>query len=286
MINKNIELGVVNTLRIDRDSDHGFYLVSEDEDDVLLPKAYVTDDMNIEDEIEVFIYNDSEDRYVATTERPKAMLGEFGYFEVVGVESFGAFLDWGLQKDLFVPKKYQKIPLEVGMKFVFRVCIDEDSSRLFGAHKFKEFICSDINELNVNQKVDIIVREKTPLGFKVIVDNKYEAMIFHNEIFEDIWIGQKKQAYVKKIRDDKKIDISLQPIGKTQEIKETALHRIQKVLKINGGELECNYKSDPELIKELFGLSKKNYKKALTELLEKKIITLNEDGIYLAKNKA
>jgi len=279
-MNKNIELGVVNTLRIDRDSDHGFYLVAEDEDDVLLPKAYVTDDMNIEDEIEVFIYTDSEDRFVATTERPKAMLGEFGYFEVVGVESFGAFVNWGLLKDLFVPKKFQKIPLEVGMKFVFRVCIDEESDRLFGAHKFKDFISSDVEELKANQKVDIIIREKTPLGFKVIVDNKYEAMIFHNEIFEDIWIGQKKQAYVKKIRDDKKIDISLQPTGKENE--DIATHRIQKVLTSNGGKLDFTYKSSPEDVKETFGLSKKNYKKALTELLEKKIIKLDDDGICLA----
>jgi predicted RNA-binding protein (virulence factor B family) len=280
-MNKTIELGVVNTLRIDRDSEHGFYLLAEDGDDVLLPKAYVTQEMSIDDEIDVFIYNDSEDRYVATTERPKAMLGEFGYFEVIGVESFGAFVSWGLQKDLFVPKKYQKIPLEVGMKFVFRVCLDEQSDRLFGAHKFKEFIHSDIEELEVNQKVNIIIREKTPLGFKVIVDNKYEAMIFHNEIFEDIWIGQKKQAYVKKIRPDKKLDICLQKIGNKDENKEAAIHRVEKVLKINGGKLECNYKSEPELIKELFGLSKKNYKKALTELLDKKRITLDEDGIYL-----
>ena len=280
-MNKTIELGVVNTLRIDRDSDHGFYLVSEDEDDVLLPKAYVTEDMNVDDEIEVFIYTDSEDRFVATTERPKAMLGEFGYFEVVGVESFGAFVDWGLQKDLFVPKKFQKIPLEVGMKFVFRVCIDEESDRLFGAHKFKDFIHTDVEELQANQKVDIIIREKTPLGFKVIVDDKYEAMIFHNEIFEDIWVGQKKQAYVKQVRPDKKIDISLQLVGKKEENAETAVHRVTKVLKNNGGELECTYKSEPELIKELFGISKKNYKKALTELIEKKIIILNENGICL-----
>ncbi|HIP44480.1 MAG TPA: DNA-binding protein [Sulfurospirillum arcachonense] len=282
-MNKTIELGVVNTLRIDRDSAHGFYLLAEDEDDVLLPKAYVTEEMNIGETIEVFIYTDSEDRFVATTERPKAMLGEFGYFEVVGVESFGAFVDWGLQKDLFVPKKFQKIPLEVGMKFVFRVCIDEDSNRLIAAHKFKDFIHTDLEELSVNQKVDIIIREKTPLGFKVIVDNKYEAMIFHNEIFEDIWIGQKKQAYIKKIRPDKKIDICLQKIGNKDENKETAIHRVEKVLKTNGGELECNYKSDPELIKELFGLSKKNYKKALTELLDKKIIKLSVDGICLIK---
>lgn len=280
-MNEKIELGLVNTLRIDRDSDHGFYLMSKDEDDVLLPKAYVTEDMKIDDEIEVFIYTDSEDRFVATTERPKAMLGEFGYFEVVGVESFGAFVDWGLQKDLFVPKKFQKIPLEVGMKFVFRVCLDEESDRLIAAHKFKDFIATNTQELKANQKVDIIIREKTPLGFKVIVDNKYEAMIFHNEIFEDIWIGQKKQAYVKQVRPDKKIDISLQLVGKKEENAETAIHRVEKVLRNNGGELECNYKSEPELIKELFGISKKNYKKALTTLLEKNIIKLDENGICL-----
>ncbi len=280
-MDKTIKLGVLNRLRIDRDSDHGFYLVSEDEDDVLLPKAYVKDSMSIDDEIEVFIYNDSEDRYVATTERPKAMLGEFGYFEVVGVESFGAFVDWGLQKDLFVPKKYQKIPLEVGMKFVFRVCIDEQSDRLIAAHKFKDFIQSDISKLEENQKVDIIIREKTPLGYKIIVENKYEAMLFHNEIFEDIWIGQKKQGYIKKIRDDKKLDVCLQQNGDKKQNEETAVHRVLKVLKANKGELECNYKSDPKLIKELFGLSKKSYKKALTELLNQKLIKLDEDGICL-----
>jgi predicted RNA-binding protein (virulence factor B family) len=278
-MNENIQLGLVNTLKIDRDSDHGFYLVANDGDDVLLPKAYVTADMHVGDEIEVFIYTDSEDRFVATTERPKAMLDEFGYFEVVDVAPFGAFVDWGLQKDLFVPKALQKVPLEKGMKFVFRVCLDEKSDRLVGAHKFKSYIRTDVEELKENQKVNIIIREKTPLGFKVIVDNKYEAMIFHNEIFEDIWIGQKKVAYIKKIRPDKKMDISLQPIGK--EVEDIATNRIKKVLKKHGGKLSCNYKSEPEDIKELFSLSKKNYKKALTKLLEDGEIRLDDDGIYL-----
>jgi len=278
-MNKTIQLGVVNTLKIDRTSDHGFYLLAEDGDDILLPKAYVTDDMNIEDEIEVFVYTDSEDRFVATTERPKAMLNEFGYFEVIDVTNFGAFVDWGLPKDLFVPKKFQKIPLEVGMKFIFRVCLDEDSDRLFGAHKFKNYISDEVEGLETNQKVDIIIREKTPLGFKVIVDNKYEAMIFHNEIFEDIWVGQKKIGFIKQIRDDKKIDISLQPIGKDND--EVAIHRIKKVLSSNAGELDFTYKSTPKDIKETFGLSKKNYKKALTKLIEDKIITIEEDGIKL-----
>jgi predicted RNA-binding protein (virulence factor B family) len=235
--------------------------------------------MQLGDEIEVFIYNDSEDRYVATTQRPKALLGEFGYFEVVDVAPFGAFVDWGLPKHLFVPKAFQKIPLEVGMKFVFRVCYDEKTDRLIGAHKFKNFLESEPKDLSLNQKVELIVREKTPLGYKVIVENRYEAMIYHNEIFEDIWIGQKKFGYVKNIREDKKIDISLQPVGKDNE--DIAIHRIKKVLLKNGGELECNYKSSPELIKELFGLSKKNYKKALTKLLEDGVIVMEEERITL-----
>jgi predicted RNA-binding protein (virulence factor B family) len=278
-VNEHIELGLVNQLKIDRKSDHGFYLVAEDGDDVLLPNAYITKQMQLGDEIEVFIYNDSEDRYVATTQRPKALLGEFGYFEVVDVAPFGAFVDWGLPKHLFVPKAFQKIPLEVGMKFVFRVCYDEKTDRLIGAHKFKNFLESEPKDLSLNQKVELIVREKTPLGYKVIVENRYEAMIYHNEIFEDIWIGQKKFGYVKNIREDKKIDISLQPVGKDNE--DIAIHRIKKVLLKNGGELECNYKSSPELIKELFGLSKKNYKKALTKLLEDGVIVMEEERITL-----
>ncbi len=278
-MNKNIQIGQINTLEIDRITDHGLFLLSEDGEDVLLPNAYVTDEMKIGELIKVFIYTDSEDRIIATTLRPKAMLDEFGYMEVVDVAPFGAFVDWGLSKDLFVPKALQRIPLKVGMKFLFRVCLDKETNRLVGAHKFKNYIRDDVEELEVNQQVDIIIREKTPLGFKVIVNNLYEAMIFHNEIFEDIWIGQKKRAYVKKIRSDKKLDISLQPIGKQNT--DTAAGRVEKILRENGGRLEFNYKSSPEDVKKRFNLSKKNYKRALTTLIDEKIITLDEGGICL-----
>ncbi len=278
-MNKNIQIGQINTLEIDRITDHGLFLLSEVGEDVLLPNAYVTDEMKIGELIKVFIYTDSEDRLIATTLRPKAMLDEFGYMEVVDVAPFGAFVDWGLPKDLFVPKALQRIPLKVGMKFLFRVCLDKETNRLVGAHKFKNYIRDDVEELEVNQQVDIIIREKTPLGFKVIVNNLYEAMIFHNEIFEDIWIGQKKRAYVKKIRSDKKLDISLQPIGKKNA--DTAAGRVEKVLRENGGRLEFNYKSSPEDVKKRFNLSKKNYKRALTTLIDEKIITLDEGGICL-----
>jgi len=279
-MNKTLQIGKINTLEIDRITDPGLYLVCEEgEEDVLLPNAYVSDEMKPGDEIKVFIYTDSEDRLISTTLKPKAMLDEFAYMEVVDVASFGAFLDWGLPKDLFVPRSFQKIKLEVGMKFVFRVCLDEETGRLIGAHKFKKFIRNDIEELEVNQQVHIIIREKTPLGFKVIVNNLYEAMIYHNEIFEDIWIGQKKIAYVKNIRSDRKLDISLQPIGKSNA--DTASSRVEKILKENGGNLEFNYKSSPEAIKDRFGLSKKNYKRALTSLIKDEIITVNESGMCL-----
>ncbi len=278
-MNETIQVGRVNTLEIDRITDHGLFLVSQNGEDVLLPNAYLSDDMKLACLIKVFIYTDSEDRIIATTLRPKAMLDEFGYMEVIDVTSFGAFVDWGLPKDLFVPKALQKIPLKVGMKFVFRVCLDEETGRLVGAHKFKKFIRNDVEELEENQQVHIIIREKTPLGFKVIVNNFYEAMIFHNEIFEDIWVGQKKIAYVKNIRADKKLDISLQPIGKSNI--DTASKRVEKILKENGGRLEFNYKSLPQDIKDRFGLSKKNYKKALTTLLQEKIISLDESGMCL-----
>ncbi len=279
-MNKNIQIGKINTLKIDRITDHGFYLLSEEGEDILLPNAYMEDDMSIGDEIKVFVYTDSEDRLISTTLKPKALLDEFAYMEVVDVAPFGAFVDWGLPKDLFVPKSLQKIPLKVGMKFVFRVCLDEETNRLVGAHKFKKFIRNDIEELEVNQQVHIIIREKTPLGFKVIVNNLYEAMIFHNEIFEDIWVGQKKVAYIKNIRSDRKLDISLQPIGQLNT--NTATGRIEKILRQNGGRLEFNYKSSPKDIKDRFGLSKKNYKRALTTLLEKKIITVDESGMCLS----
>ncbi len=278
-MNEYIQLGVINTLEIDRITDHGLYLVSKSEEDVLLPRQYVTDEMKPAMLIDVFIYNDSEDRLVATTLRPKAMLGEFAYMEVVDVSSFGAFVDWGLPKDLLVPKACQKTPLEVGMRSVFRVSLDEDSDRLIASHKFSRFLSNDFSSLQINQKVTVIPYKKTPLGYKVIVDNDFEGLIYHNEIFQKISLGESLEAYVKKIRDDDKLDISLQPVG--EKSSDIAKEKIVKILKKKGGVLPLNYKSSPEDIKEVFGLSKKSYKRALTSLLEAGKISLNNKGMKL-----
>ncbi len=278
-MNEYIEIGVINTLEIDRVTDHGLYLVSKSGEDVLLPNQYVTDDMKPASLIDVFIYTDSEDRIIATTLRPKAMLDEFAYMEVVDETGFGVFVDWGLPKNLLVPKGLQKIPLQIGMKSLFRVCLDEKSDRLIASHKFSNYLSDDLSALHVNKKVTAIPYKKTPLGYKVIVDNLYEGMLYHNEIFQKIALGEKLEAYVKKIRDDKKLDISLQPTGSGNF--DIAKEKVLEVLKKNSGFLPLNYKSSPDDVKEIFGLSKKSYKKALTLLLEESKISLDERGMKL-----
>jgi len=259
-LNAEIKIGVLNKLRIDRDSDHGLYLVTNDNlEDVLLPRAYVTDEMQLDDEIEVFIYTDSEDRIIATTKRPYAMLGEFGLFRVLDATPIGAFVNWGLPKDLFVPKSVQKQPYEVGRSYILRVAYDEETDRLFGDSRVGRYLTHDVKLMSEIKVADIFVIAKTPLGFKVIANNQFEGMIYHNEIFEEINIGDRKKAYVKNLRDDGKFDLSLQPIGDDKDalIKEKIVTLLQKNIT-----LPYNYKSDAQDIKKVFGLSKKNFKKS------------------------
>lgn len=278
-MNEYLKIGEINRLVIARRTDHGAYLNSLDGDEVLLPNQYITESMRDGDEIDVFVYTDSEDRIVASTVFPKAMVDEFGYFEVVDVAPFGAFVDWGLPKDLFVPKALQKTPFYVGMKFVLRVCVDDETGRIIGAHKYNNYLEKDFSKLSLNQKVKLLVREKTMLGYKVIVDNLYDGLIFHNEVFEDIAVGDEKVGYVKVLRNDGKLDISLQPIGDKGD--SFASEKIIKTLKDEGGSMPFTYKSSPEEIQKTFGLSRKAYKRALTKLIEEGAIVLHEEGIAL-----
>lgn len=279
-INEYIKLGEINSLRIDRVTEPGIYLASQDEEEiVLLPNAYITDEMSIDNVIDVFIYTDSEDRIVATTLTPKAMINEFALLEVVDTAPFGAFVDIGLPKDLLVPRNKQKNPFSVGEKRFVRVVEDEETGRLIGIEKFASYISRDLSGFEVNQEVKILVFAKTPMGFKVIVNNDYEGMIFHNEIFEKISSGVTKSAYVKNIRDDGKLDICLQKIGSKDG--DESLEKIIRVMKKNSGFAAYTYKSDAQEIKKAFGMSKKNFKSSLTKLLENNKIELLENGIRL-----
>ncbi len=283
MINEHIYLGKINTLRIDRDTEPGLFLICEDEEVVLLPNAYVTDDMNVGDEIDVFVYTDSEDRLVATTLTPAGMVDEYVALKVVDTMKYGAFMDWGLPKDLLVPQKYQKTIYHKGQTKVIRIMEDKDTDRLYGTEKFAEFLSTDIHLLKKNQEVNLMVFHKTPLGFKVLIANNYEGLIFDNEIFQPIEIGDKLVGYIKDIRKDGKIDVSLQPIGKKAS-KGVSSNKVIEVLKANDGKISFTYKSDADDINNTFSMSKKAFKKALTELIDSQSIKLNDNSIELINN--
>lgn len=279
--NVTINIGEINVLEVMRDTDFGFFLESKDGNEVLLPNVYVMEDeMPMGALIEVFVYTDSEDRPVATTKMPYAKLGEYGYFTVVDYKAYGAFMNWGLPKDLFVPLSQQKEHFTIGKKYLLRVCLDEQTNRLYATQKIGKFLNRDMKGLHQNKILEGIVLASTPLGFKVIVDNQYEGMLFSNEIFEPLRVGDKKQVYIKNVRKDFKLDLSLQPIGKKAKIGEGEGIIIQ-LLKEADGFLAFTYKSDAEEIKKSFKMSKKNFKRTLTELIEEKKITLEESGIRL-----
>jgi predicted RNA-binding protein (virulence factor B family) len=274
-----LELGLINTLLIDRLTTPGAYMMAQDGNDVLLPGQYLTNDMKEGDLLDVFLYTDSEDRLVATTLTPKAKLDEFALLEVVDVAGFGAFMDWGLSKDLLVPNMFQKTRFEVGEKRFIRVIYDERTHRLVGTEKLGDFFERKITGLHPNQEVKILVIAKTPLGFKCIVEDKYEGLIYHNEIFEKISLGDEKKAFIKTIRKDGNIDLNLRKPGSK---KSGGSHeKVLALLKENKGIMPYNYKSDAELIKDVFGLSKKEFKRTLTSLQEKKKIEVKDTGIYI-----
>jgi len=278
-INEFLELGKINTLRVDRDTTPGLYLMAEDGNDVLLPGQYVTDEMVENSLVDVFLYTDSEDRLVATTKKPLAMLDEYALFEVVDVAPFGAFMNWGLTKDLLVPNMFQKTKFQLGEKRFLKVIYDERTHRLVGTEKLGDFLDKDVKDLAANKEVSILIIAKTPLGFKSIVNNKYEGLIYHNEIFETINIGDEKSAYVKSVRKDGNIDLTLRKPGTKKS--GNSSDKILALLKENKGIMPYNYKSDAELIKEIFSMSKKEYKRSLTTLIEKGLIEVKDTGIYL-----
>lgn len=278
-INQHIELGIINTLLIDRITEPGIFLVALDGEAVLLPNRYVTPQMKVYDKLEVFIYTDSEDRLIATTAMPLAMANQFGYFKVVDSARFGAFVDIGLMKDLFVPKNMQKSRFEIGDKRILRVIVDQHTNRLIGDERIIKYLLNDTSEFQQNQEVDILVFAKTDLGFKVIVNHNFEGLIYANEVFGKLKVGDSQKGYIKNIREDGKIDISLQPIGAIK--KDLSAQKVIEVLQKNSGKIGFCYKSEAEDIYKAFGLSKKSFKAALTTLINDKLIKLEDCEIEL-----
>jgi len=273
-----LKLGDYNTLRIVKTVDFGLYLDGGEEGEILLPQRYVTKDMQIGEELTVFIYLDQEERPVATTEHPFAKVGEFASLEVAWVNQYGAFLKWGLMKDLFCPFREQKKRMEQGQHYIIYIKVDEDSYRLMATAKVDKYL-QPAPALKHGDEVDILVWQKTDLGFKVIVDNKYQGQLYDNQIFQPLHSGVKIKAYIDHIREDGKIDLTLQPTGRQQTLDFAEV--LLRYLYENDGHCNLGDKSPAELIYDRFQVSKKAYKKAIGDLYRRRLITISEEGIDL-----
>jgi len=280
-----LTLGDYNTLKIVKSVDFGLYLDGGEEGEILLPQRCVTSDMKIGQEITVFIYLDQEERPVATTEKPYAKVGEFVSLEVAWVNQFGAFLNWGLMKDIFCPFREQKKRMEQGQRHIVYIKVDEDSYRLMATAKVEKYLTAptakDLPQLQHGAEVNILVWQKTDLGFKVIVNNKFQGLVFENQIFQPLHSGLKLKAYVDHVRQDGKIDIVLQPTGRQQTL--DFAEQLLRYLYENDGYCNLGDKSPAELIYDRFQVSKKAYKKAVGDLYKRRLITIDDEGIRLVK---
>lgn len=274
-----VEIGRFNTLTVVKIVDFGIYLDGGERGEILMPKEYVPDNCFPDDEIKAFVYFDSEDRIIATIEVPYVQVGEFAFMKVVATSSVGAFLDWGLRKDLLVPFREQRDPMAEGKSYLVYAYVDKASDRIVASTKIDKYLDQVFPDYTPNQEVDILVARKTDLGYAVIVNNAHWGLIYDNEIFQRLKIGQRLKGYIKRVRDDEKIDVSLQPSG-FAKIEGLAGEVLEK-LKDYGGVLDISDKSDPEEIYNLFGCSKKNYKKALGTLLKQGLIVIGEKEIKL-----
>lgn len=274
-----MNIGEVNELTIDRFTSVGAYLVDEEGNDVLLPNKYVDDDYLEEDVIKVFIYRDSEDRVVATNEIPLIELNGFAFLKVKEVNFFGAFVDWGLEKDLLVPFKEQNLKLEEDRYYLTCLLLDTKTDRVFGSTKVNRYL-QDCTEDLVDQEVDLLICEHTDLGLKVVVNNKYSGLIFKNDISRMVRRGELTKGFVSKVREDGKIDIRLDKAG-FEKIDESA-QRLLDILKVKKS-LAITDKSDPDDIREMVGMSKKTFKKAVGSLYKQRIIILEPGEIKLVE---
>ena len=273
-----VAIGQFNQLKIVKDSDAGVFLEGGEFGQILLPKRFVADQAQLGDELTVFVYLDSEDRLIATTETPHACEGDFAWLKVIEVNQVGAFLDWGLPKDLLLPFAQQKFPPVEGKRVLVKVYLD-NSNRLAASSRIDKYLKEETTGYKTGQLVDLIIADKTELGFKTIVDNAYWGMLFSNELFQPLNKGERIKGYVKRIREDKKLDITLTQPG-YEKISGVA-EQIIAVLKEHDGYLMITDKSSPETIRSVFRISKKVYKKAIGALYKQRRIAIEDKGVRL-----
>ena len=277
----SIELGKFNQLEVVKQVDFGMYLDGGEEGEILLPTRYVPEDCKVGDWLNVFLYLDNEERLIATTLTPLVQVGEFACLEVSWVNQFGAFLNWGLMKDLFVPFSEQKMKMQVGNKYVIHAYIDDESFRIVASAKVDRYLSKEKAPYQPGEEVNILIWQKTDLGFKAIIENMYSGLLYDSEIFQTLHTGDTLKAYIKQVREDGKIDLILQKPGfeKVDDFSKTLYHSIAD----HGGRIGLNDKSPAEEIYDVFGVSKKTFKKAVGDLYKKRLILLHEDGIELVR---
>ena len=275
-----LELGRVNRLTVVKQVDFGLYLDGgKVHGNILLPSRYVPEDTKIGDEIDVFLYLDQDERLIATTERPLAQVGDFAWLEVAWVNNFGAFLNWGLMKDLFVPFREQKMKMQKSNRYIVHVHLDEESHRIMASAKVEKFLSHDMPAYKVGDKVEGLVWQKTDLGFKVIVDNKFGGLLYDHQLFRELHTGDRLTMYVQQVREDGKIDLMLQPVGQqaAREFSDVLLEHLRN----NGGRTVLGDKSPAEEIYAVFGVSKKVFKKAVGDLYKRRLITISDEGLMV-----
>lgn len=276
---QHIKLGKYNQLEVVKEVDFGVYLDGFDDGEILLPTRYVPADCRVGDVLNVFIYLDNEERLVATTLEPLVQVDQFAWLEVSWVNEYGAFLNWGLMKDLFVPFREQKTKMQMGRSYLVHAHLDEESYRIVASAKVERYLSKEHPDYQANEEVEILVWQRTEIGVKVIVDNRYGGLLYNSEIYTPIEPGMRLTAYVKQVRDDGKIDLTLHKTGyaKVEDFSDILLNH----LKAHDGYVQLHDKSPAESIYEVFGVSKKTFKKAVGDLYKKRLITISEAGIRL-----
>ncbi|KPW52884.1 Nucleic acid binding protein [Pseudomonas syringae pv. broussonetiae] len=274
-------IGRYNSLQIVKHTNFGLYLDGAQDGEILLPNRYIPKDIPTEDEdwLNVFIYLDSEDKLIATTEKPKVQVGEFASLKVVEVNSIGVFLDWGLPKDLLLPYSEEKRTLQAGEYCVVHVYLDKHTRRITATARLDRYLDKTPANYSVGQEVDLLVAEATDMGFKAIINNKHWGLIHKNEVFKFMRAGKQEKGYIKEIRADGNIGLSLQPVG--AEAASSLNSKILSKLRENNGTLPVSDKSDPQVISGLFGVSKGNFKKAIGALYKQGQIVIHADRIDL-----
>ena len=274
-----VNVGLYNTLKVIKAVDFGMYLDGGEGEEILLPKRFVPKDLKTDDEITVFIYHDNDGRLIATTQQPVAIVGEIAMMEVGDVNSAGAFVKWGIMKDVFVPRSHQEKRMKTGDRRLIRLFIDERTGRVTGTEKIDKYLSNYELTVTDDEPVDLVVYQKTDIGYKVIINSKHMGVIHTNEVFRELEVGEKLKGYIKHIRPDNKIDVSPGAKGYTKVPAEE--ERILSLLRQNSGYLPYNDKSGPEDIYAFFGMSKKTFKMTLGALYKKRLISFTQTGTKL-----